>query len=108
MYTYRIKEIRVIDGDTISGTVDLGFNIFTVNNFRLARINCPEIKGECRPKGLLAKKFTEDFISTQEEFIIHVHGKDKYGRWLATVINDDNIILNEELIKEGHATKYIE
>lgn len=107
MYTYKIKNITVVDGDTIKGEVDLGFRIHTHNNFRLFGINCAEIRGEERPDGLIAKQFAIDFLSTQEEFTIRVHGKDKYGRWLASVYADSGLVLNEELLLAGLATKYM-
>ena len=45
MYEYRIHEVnRVIDGDTIDVTIDLGFDIFHQTRVRLYGINTPETR----------------------------------------------------------------
>ena len=56
LYTYRAKLIRVIDGDTDDLQVDLGFNIFVRERFRLAGINAYEISTE---KGKIVKAYVE-------------------------------------------------
>jgi micrococcal nuclease len=47
MYEYKAV-IKVYDGDTITAQVDLGFHFNFTNSFRLARIDCPEVRGESR------------------------------------------------------------
>lgn len=43
MYTYRVKTInRIIDGDTIDVTIDLGFGINIDQRIRVAGIDSPE------------------------------------------------------------------
>ena len=43
MYTYRVKKInRIVDGDTIDVTIDLGFNIHIDQRVRVAGIDSPE------------------------------------------------------------------
>ena len=42
MYTYKAKLQRVVDGDTIDATIDLGFDIFVKKRIRFAGINAPE------------------------------------------------------------------
>ena len=45
MYEYRIHEVdRVVDGDTIDVTVDLGFDILYKTRVRLYGINTPETR----------------------------------------------------------------
>lgn len=106
MYTYKIKDVRVIDGDSLEGTVDLGFNITVKLKFRLFGIDTPEISGVERPEGLAAKEFTKNYFSKQTEFKIVVSGKDKYGRYLASVFDNTNLCLNETLVEHGLAIKY--
>ena len=42
MYTYTIKLIRVIDGDTIDAYIDLGFDVKVKKRIRFMGINTPE------------------------------------------------------------------
>ena len=42
MYNYNAKCTRVVDGDTIDATIDLGFGVFVAKRIRLAGINAPE------------------------------------------------------------------
>ena len=42
MYTYKAKCTRVVDGDTIDASIDLGFDITINKRIRLAGINAPE------------------------------------------------------------------
>ena len=58
---------RVVDGDTIYGDIDLGFNFGARKmEFRLAEVNTPEIKGANRTAGLAAKEYVEDKILNKE------------------------------------------
>lgn len=106
MYTYNAKVVRVLDGDTVEFLVDLGFNIFVKEKFRLFGIDTPEKSGLTKESGLKSKEFAEEFLSKQEEYKIVVSKKDKYGRWLCSVFNKKDICLNEELVLEGLATLY--
>lgn len=43
-YTYLYKPVRVIDGDTVEGVIDLGFSVRIKQRFRLAGIDTPELR----------------------------------------------------------------
>ena len=105
-YEYKATLKKVVDADTIDVIVDLGFSISTNLRLRLARIDAWEIRGEERVKGLKAKEFV--IKNLPEEFTIKTQKdkKGKYGRYIAEIIYNDDINLNDELIKEGHATLY--
>jgi micrococcal nuclease len=106
MYEYKAKLKRVIDGDTIEFTIDLGFGIFMNRKIRLLNVDTPEIfHPSCekeRVHGLEATEFVKDFIKNDKKIIIKTHKdhKGKYGRILAEVFCDD-ISLNQQLIVEG-------
>ena len=58
MYEYKIKLDRVIDGDTIDGNIDLGFDVSVKKRIRFMGINTPESRTtdlEEKAKGLAAK-----------------------------------------------------
>ena len=71
LYHYKMKVTKVVDGDTVYGDVDLGFNFgMKKMEFRLAEVNTPETKGETRTAGLVSKKFVEDAIFNKEVCIL--------------------------------------
>lgn len=106
LYKYKGEVVKVVDGDTIDVMVDLGFNIFIKERFRLARIDAWEVRGEERVKGLEAKAFVKDLLDGKEVFI-DSQGTGKYGRWIAEVfVLDDKgamMNVNDELMEKGHA-----
>ena len=58
LYHYRMRVTKVVDGDTVYGDIDFGFNIAQRKmEFRLAKINTPETKGTTREAGLTSKKY---------------------------------------------------
>ena len=95
MYEYRVKEItKVVDGDTIYLTADLGFYIDFRVKLRLADIDTPEIFGRAdeaeKEKGYKCKEFGEQLLSNHASgghtLMLQTTGKaDKYGRWLGDI-----------------------
>jgi endonuclease YncB( thermonuclease family) len=84
---------NVVDGDTFDATVDLGFHIYTKLRFRLLGINAVEIN---HPDGKRAKQLLSDLILNQT-LVVPVSKPDKYGRWLASMPNVINIIIDNML-----------
>ena len=117
-YNFRVTKVnRVIDGDTIDVTIDLGFDLFKKERVRIAGVDTPEKRTrdlEEKALGLDAtewmKKHLEDTISGDEELIIRtelVGGMGKYGRLLGWLyVGDDTVSLNEQMIEEGYAWEY--
>ncbi len=117
-YNFRVTEInRVVDGDTIDVTIDLGFELYKKERVRVAGIDTPEKRTrdlEEKALGIDAtnylKKKLEDTIAGDEELIIRTElkgGMGKYGRLLGWLyIGDDNISINEQMIDEGYAWGY--
>ena len=65
MYTYNAKLDRVVDGDTVDATVDLGFDTWKFIRIRLVGINTPESRTrdlEEKVRGLAAKDFVVDMF----------------------------------------------
>lgn len=109
MYEYIGTVYRVVDGDTIYMTVDLGFEIFTNLKLRLAGIDTAEIFRPRNEKekihGLMAKKYVEGLV-LNKVVRIKTNKTGKYGRWIATVSllpNGEN--LSNLLIDEGFEKK---
>ena len=117
-YNFRVTEInRVVDGDTIDVTIDLGFDLYKKERVRVAGIDTPEKRTrdlEEKALGLDAtdylKKKLEDTIAGDEELTIRTElkgGMGKYGRLLGWLyIGEDTVSVNEIMIDEGYAWCY--
>ncbi len=104
-YTYNSTVTRVIDGDTLQVEVDLGFNTWRHERFRLAHINCPETS---TPEGKAVKAFVTEWASKQTAFVAMSKGQDKYGRWVAVIWGDDRTrSLNQLLLDQGMAVSFM-
>jgi micrococcal nuclease len=121
MYEYKAVVDRVVDGDTIDVTIDLGFSVWKKMRVRMEGINTPESRTrdlEEKKRGLAAKDRLKSILEfNNNECVLKVSGVGKYGRALATVLveslsplnGEDGITLidvNKQLIEEGHAVEY--
>ncbi len=112
MYQYKIKKInRVIDGDTVDLSIDLGFGITIRQRVRLKGINAAETRTlnvEEKDKGLIAKEWLKKELSREGEWIIETSKEDKYGRILGTLyLVGDPVTVNERMLNEGIAEPYM-
>jgi micrococcal nuclease len=112
MYQYKIKKInRVIDGDTVDLSIDLGFGITIKQRVRLKGINAAETRTlnvEEKDKGLVAKEWLKKELSREGEWIIETTKEDKYGRILGTLyLVGDPVTVNERMLNEGIAEPYM-
>ena len=117
-YNFRVVSIdKVLDGDTIDVTIDLGFDLYKKERVRVAGVDTPEKRTrdlEEKALGLDAtywlKQKLEDTISGEDELTIRtelVGGMGKYGRLLGWLyIGEDTVSLNEQMITEGYAWEY--
>jgi micrococcal nuclease len=111
MYTYKYKVTRVIDGDTIEGIVELGFDASIKLRVRLADVDTPEIfrpKSEAeRSLGLKATKFVENQVLNKQVILKTIKDKKgKYGRYIGYIYQnlESDKSLNELLV-ENKLTK---
>ena len=112
MYNYKIKKIeRIIDGDTVDVSIDLGFNLTTVQRVRLNDIDAAETRTKDlaeKAQGIAAKAWLEKELSREGEWIIETTKEDKYGRILGTLyLVGDPVTVNERMLNEGIAEPYI-
>jgi len=123
MYEYRIKSVdRIVDGDTIDVTIDLGFDILHKTRVRLYGINTPEKRTrdlEEKKRGYAAsERLTELVMSSfleDHSLVLQTKEKGKYGRYLGILIRratkvkegeEVELDLNQQLVLEGHAVEY--
>ena len=110
MYEYGCKVKRVVDGDTIDITIDLGFKIFYDTRVRMYGIDTPESRTrdkDEKARGLLAKKFLQEKVKIGKSFKIQTQkdSSGKYGRVIGILIIDD-ININELIVSEHLGVKY--
>ena len=117
-YNFRvIKIVKVLDGDTIDVTIDLGCDLYKKERVRVAGVDTPEKRTrDLEEKALgidatnwLKEKLTET-IQGDDELTIRTElkgGVGKYGRLLGWLyVGESTISLNELMIEEGYAWEY--
>ena len=108
---------RVLDGDTIDVTIDLGFDLFKKERVRVAGVDTPEKRTrdlEEKALGIDAtnwlKEKLEGALAGDDDLVIRtelVGGVGKYGRLLGWLyLGDGDVSLNEAMIDEGYAWAY--
>lgn len=105
MYEYKGIVTKVVDGDTLQISVDVGFRLRIDERFRILGINAPD-RGEEGYKE--SKEFLEELI-LNKEVIVKTYKADGFRRWLAYVEFDDgNEILDvgSLMLVRGLATAY--
>ena len=117
-YNFRVIKInKVVDGDTIDVTIDLGFDLYKKERVRVAGVDTPEKRTrdlEEKALGLDAtawlKEKLESAVKGDDDLIIRTElkgGVGKYGRLLGWLyIGDATVSLNENMIDEGYAWSY--
>ena len=117
-YNFRVVSIdKVVDGDTIDVTIDLGFDLYKKERVRVAGVDTPEKRTrnlEEKALGLDATAWIKDHlegaIDGDDDLIIRTEldgGVGKYGRLLGWLyIGDATVSLNEKMIDEGYAWAY--
>ena len=117
-YNFRVTEInRVVDGDTIDVTIDLGFDLYKKERVRVAGVDTPEKRTrnlEEKELGIDATEWLkaklEGAVAGDDDLIIRTEldgGVGKYGRLLGWLyIGDSELSLNEQMITEGYAHPY--
>jgi micrococcal nuclease len=109
LYNYKATVIRIVDGDTVELTIDLGFTVQWKSTCRLFGINTPELISKdsaLRLKALEAKQYVIDRLPIGT--VVHISSRqlDKYGRPLADIYYTAEMKhLNQELLDAGLAVK---
>ena len=118
-YNFRVVSIdKVLDGDTIDVTIDLGFDLYKKERVRIAGVDTPEKRTrdlEEKALGIDATNWmkgtlTDTVENSTNELTIRTElkgGVGKYGRLLGWIyIGDGTISLNEQMITQGYAWSY--
>lgn len=116
-YEYNATVIDIVDGDTITVDIDLGFNVKLANQkVRLLGVDTPESRTSDKIEkifGMASKEYCKKFIDECKDKTVVIrtylsNSEEKFGRLLGEIINPTTKkILNEELIKNNYAVKYL-
>ena len=118
MYEYRVKIIKVVDGDTVDVDIDLGFGVtLTDERVRIMGIDTPESRTRDKVEkvfGIAAKNALKSMLGETSILKTQINrdGEDmkgKFGRILGDFIidrNGDSISVVQALIEDGHAVDY--
>ena len=112
MYTYFVKSIdRVVDGDTVDISIDLGFDLTKKERVRLAGIDTPEPRTKDTKEkelGYEAKEFLEIHLMKASKLTVKTEKDGKYGRMLGWLYKteEDEVSINELMIDKGYAWAY--
>lgn len=111
-FSYRVKKVtKVVDGDTIDVTLDMGFDILYQQRVRLFGIDTPESRTRDKVEkkyGLLSKKFLQEQLKNAKKVSIKTYKGDetgKFGRILGDVWIDGKSI-NQTMCDKGYAVAY--
>ena len=107
-FVYQAELERVVDGDTVDVTLDLGFDgKLHKQRVRLHGIDTPESRTRNlaeKKLGLAAKERLKELCVGR--FKVKSLGKGKYGRVLGIPYTEDGQDICQLLIDEGHAVEY--
>ena len=107
-FVYQAELERVVDGDTVDVTLDLGFEVkLHKQRVRLHGIDTPESRTRNlaeKKLGLAAKERLKELCVGR--FKVKSLGKGKYGRVLGIPYTEDGQDICQLLIDEGHDVEY--
>ena len=114
MHEYKVKIIKVVDGDTVDVDIDLGFGIWLKKErVRIMGIDTPESRTSDKVEkvfGLAAKDRLISLLGAEAILQTQVHkGEDmkgKFGRILGNFTSINGEKCAAVLMREGHAVAY--
>jgi len=115
MYEYKCKIVKIVDGDTVDVDIDLGFGVWLKDErVRIMGIDTPESRTSDKVEkvfGTAAKNRLKELL--EKDCLLRTFAakdgedmKGKFGRILGDFVLDDDRMVTEVMIAEGHAVKY--
>lgn len=109
MYEYKITNVlKIIDGDTVDLSLDLGFYVMTIQRIRFDGLDTPELHSKDETERKLAqeaKDFVTKWFEQNKDLVIKTKKDDKYGRMLGEIFCSGKS-LNKTLVEMGYAWEY--
>ena len=119
-WNYKIASVdRIVDGDTIDITINLGFDLSIKQRVRVAGVDTPEKRTSDheveKPLGIDATNWLkgklEDAETEGKSLMVRTElgsgASGKYGRLLGWLyVGEEVVSLNEQMIEQGYAWSY--
>ena len=110
LYIYKVNQVlRVVDGDTMVVSIDLGFDLTLTQTIRIKGINAPETRTtnlKEKARGQAAKAFAKTWLQGKR-LLIKTTKDDKYGRMLGDFIcAETGATFAEAMLVANHAGVY--
>jgi endonuclease YncB( thermonuclease family) len=120
-HIYKARVEKVVDGDTLSVTIDLGFHVGVGQRIRFRGVNTAELVKDTgattsinSSRALQAKAFVEEKLKGLPFIVIRTYKTDLYGRYVADIfyhpthkdkekVYEKGFFLNAQLLKSGLA-----
>jgi micrococcal nuclease len=115
MYEYKVKVVKVVDGDTVDVDIDLGFGVWLKDErVRIMGIDTPESRTRDKVEkkfGLASKARLKELLDKTAVLKTQVNrnGEDmkgKFGRILGDFVANDGRMVTDILVEEGYAVAY--
>ena len=113
MYTYQCNTIRVIDGNTVDASIDLGFNVTIRQRIKMYGVNVKDIRStdeEVRQQAIASKQKLAELLGNEFVCETIMNKRGKAGRIMGklTTIGTDGskVDINQELIDQGFAERF--
>ena len=107
LYEYRASLQKVVDGDTLDLSIDLGMHVYSRQRVRLLHVDTPE-RGQVGSAE--ATQAVKDWFTTHGTNVVirtYLDKGDKYGRFLAEVFpHDGSECLGEWLLLHKFGSPY--
>ena len=107
-YVYKAIVLSVHDGDTMTLSLNLGFEVQFKLVVRLAGIDTPELKGKTKPAAVRSRDRLKELVAGGAVTVrTFKDSQEKYGRYLAEVyVPGVERSVNQILVDEGLAVPY--
>jgi endonuclease YncB( thermonuclease family) len=105
-FEYPLRDVRVVDGDTLEATAYQGLHTSRTIMIRLAEVDAYELRD--KPRGPAAKAFVIAWVAEAKSVTVGIINdeQDKYGRYIGYVHDDRHRPLHTALLDAGHAVPY--
>jgi len=98
-YIYHGAAKRVIDGDTLVVTTELGFTVSADVTVRIRGVNAPEHN---KPGGAEATAFLKQLLSDRPLLVESYRDRQSFARWVCDLWTGDGLSVAEQIIAAGH------
>mgnify|MGYP001401598590 FL=1 len=107
LYVYLARIERVVDGDTVVASLDLGCDVWLLHQHcRLSGINAPEKTGGTKASGLASKEHLEALLKGHDTVLVRttLDKKCTFGRLLVELfVHEDSV--NDEMVEDSFAER---